>query len=76
MAYSDFVAENLGWWPRDTGLILVNAVDKECSTSSDVVDGILGDGLDPSRLYDDVESERIVLLQLIPLRLGVLPEHQ
>ena len=75
-AYPDFVAENLGWWPRDTSLILVNAVNEERPPSSDVVDGILDNGLNSSRLHDDVESERVVLLQFIPLRLGVLPEHR
>ena len=74
--YPDFVAENLGWWPRDTSLILINAVNEERSPSSDVVDGILDDGLNSSRLHDDVETERVVLLQFIPLGLGVLPEHR
>lgn len=76
LAYPDFVAENLGWWPRDTGFILVDTVDKECSSPSNVIDGVLDDGFDPSRLNDNIESERVVLLQLIPLSLGVLPEHQ
>jgi len=76
VAYPDFVAKNLGWWPRDTSLILVNAVNEERPPSSDVVDGILDDGLNSSRLHDDVESERVVLLQFIPLRFGVLPEHR
>ena len=76
VVYPDFVAENLGWWPRDTSLILINAVNKERLPSSDIVDGILDDGLNSSHFHDDVESERVVLLQFIPLRFGILPEHR
>ena len=76
VAYPYFVAENLRWWPRDAGLILVNAVNEERSSSSDVVDGILDDGFDSGCLHDDIEPVRVVLLQLIPLSLGVLPEHR
>lgn len=73
MTYPDFVAKNLGWWPRDASLVLVNTIDEEGSSSSDVVDGILDDGFDSSRLYNDVKSKRVVLLQFIPLGLGILP---
>jgi len=60
--YPDFVAENLGWRPRDASLIIVDAVDKESSSPSDVIDRILDDGLDSSRFNNDVESERVVFL--------------
>lgn len=76
MTYSDFVTENLGRRPRDTGLVLVNTVDEEGTSPSYVVDGILDDGFNSSRLDDDVESEWVILLQFIPLRLGVLPKPQ
>ena len=76
MAYPDFIAENLRWWPRNTSLILVNTIDEERPSSSDVVDGVLDDGFDASGLYNDVEPERVVFLQLIPLGLGVLPEDR
>ena len=76
VAYPDFVAEDLGWWPRDTSLIFVDTIDKEGSSPPNVVDRILNDGFDSGRFNDDVESERVVLLQLIPLRLRVLPKHR
>ena len=60
--YPDFVAENFGWRPRDASLILVDTVNKERSSPSDVIDGILDDRLDSSRFNDDVESERVVFL--------------
>lgn len=69
----NFVTENLGRWPRDTGLVLVDAVDKKRSPSSNVVDRILDNGFDSSRFDDDVEPERVVLLQFSPLRSGVCP---
>jgi hypothetical protein len=75
-AYPDFIAEDLGWWPRDTSLVLVDAIDKERSSTSDVVNGILDDGFDSSRFNDNVKPERVVLLQLIPLRPGVFPGDQ
>lgn len=74
--YPDFVAENLGWWPSDASLVLVNTIDEERSSSTDVVDGFLNDGFDSSRLYDDVKSKWVVCLQFIPLGPGVLPERQ
>ena len=74
--YLDFVAENLGRWPRDTSLFFVDTIDKERSSPSDVVDRILDDGLDSSRFNDDVESERVVLLEFIPLRLWIFPEYR
>ena len=62
LTYPDFVGENLRWRPRDESIILVNTVDKERSSPSDVVDGLLDDGLDPGRLDHNVESEWVILL--------------
>ena len=73
VTYPDFVTKNLGRWPGDTSLVLVNTIDEQGSSSSDVVDGVLDDGFDSSGLYDDVKSKRVVLFQFIPLGLGVLP---
>ena len=73
VAYPDLIAEDLGRWPRDTGLILVDAIDEESSSPSHVVDGVLYDGFDSGRFNNDVESERMVLLQFLPLGLRVLP---
>lgn len=75
-AYLDFITEDLGWGPGDASLVLVNTVHEERPSPPYVVDGILDDRFDSSRLDDDVESERVVLLQLIPLRLRVLPKHE
>lgn len=62
LTYSDFIAENLGRRPGDTSLVLIDTVDKERSSSSDVVDRILDDRFDSSRFHDDVESKRVVFL--------------
>lgn len=75
-AYPNLVTENLGRRPRDTSLVFVDTIDEEGSPPSDVVDGILNDGFDSGRFNDNVESEWMVLLQLVPLRLRVLPDHQ
>lgn len=53
-------------------LVLVHTVDHDRSTAADVVDGLLREFLDPSRLDHNVEPERVVLLELLPLRARVL----
>ena len=76
VVYPDFITENLGRWPRDTSLVLIDAVDKKRSSSPDVVDRILDDGFDSRRFNDNVESEWVVFLQLSPLRPGVCPGNR
>lgn len=53
-------------------LVLVDTVDHEGAAATDVVDALLRKLLDARGLDDDVEAVRVVLLQLLPLRAGVL----
>ena len=53
---SDLVQEDLGRGPGDSGVIGVNSVNEESSTSRDVVDGVVDDRLDTSALGDDIET--------------------
>ena len=53
---SDLVEEDLGRGPGDSGIIGVNSVDEEGSTSGNVVDGVVDDGLDTGALGDNVET--------------------
>jgi hypothetical protein len=71
--HPDLVAENLGRRPVYLRLVLVDAIDHERAAAADVVDALLRELLDAGGLDDDVEPVRVVLLQLLPLRAGVLP---
>jgi hypothetical protein len=53
---SDLVQEDLGGGPGDSGVIGVDSVDEESSTSGNVVDGVVDDRLDTSALGDNVET--------------------
>lgn len=66
-AHPNFVTEDLRRRPRDPSLVLVDTVDEEGSTATDVVDRVLDDRLDTGALSDDVEAVRVLLLELGPL---------
>lgn len=57
----------------DLRLVLVDTVDHERAAAADVVDALLCELLDAGGLDDDVEPVRVGLLELLPLRAGVLP---
>lgn len=52
----DLVNEDLGGRPRDTGVVGVNTVNEESTTSGDVVDSVVCDLLNTSALDDNVET--------------------
>jgi len=80
---SDLVEEDLGRRPRDSGIIGVDSVYQEGSTSGNVVDGVVDNSLNTSALGDNVEAvyqvslgasspsckllTRVLLLDLSPL---------
>jgi hypothetical protein len=61
---SDLVKEDLGRGPRDSGIVGVDSVDEEGSTSGNVVDGVVDDRLDTSALGNNVET--VYLISLVP----------
>jgi len=61
---SDLVEEDIGRGPRDSGIVGVDSVDEEGSTSGNVVDGVVDDGLDTSALGNNVETVYLVSLAL------------
>jgi hypothetical protein len=61
---SDLVKEDVGRGPRDSGIVGVNSVNEEGSTSGNIVDGVVDDGLDTSALGDDIETVYLVSLTL------------
>ena len=56
----------------DHRLVLVHTVDHNRTTTTNVVDTVLGDLLHSRSLDDDVEPVWVVLLELLPLRTRVL----
>jgi hypothetical protein len=68
----DLIVEDPGGGPVNPGLVGVNTVDHEGTSSSDVVDRSVDEGLDTGTLDNTVESVRVVLLDLLPLSLGLL----
>lgn len=62
----------LGGRPMNESLVLIHAVNHECSTSTNVVDTVIRQLLDTSGLNNNVESIRIVILELLPLGTRVL----
>jgi len=62
---SDLVEEDIGRGPRDSGIVGVDSVDEEGSTSGNVVDGVVDDGLDTSALGNNVETVYLVSLVLV-----------
>lgn len=68
----DLVAEDLGGRPRDARRAGVDAVAHELAAAAHVVDGVLEHLGAARRLHHDVEAVRVVLLDLLPLRRGVL----
>lgn len=57
----------------DESLVGVDTVDHESSTPTNIVDRLVRQLLDTSGFNNDIEPVRVVLLQLRPLSLGVLP---
>jgi hypothetical protein len=53
---SDLVEEDLSRGPGDSGIVGVDSVDEEGSTSRDVVDGVVDDRLDTGALGNNVET--------------------
>ena len=53
-------------------LVLVYAVDHQSSTPPDIVDAVIRQLLHSSGLHDDVEAIWVILLEFLPLRVGVL----
>lgn len=64
---SDLVEEDLGRGPGDSGIVGVDSVDEKSSTSGDVVDGVVDDGLDTSALGNDVETVCLSALTLLTI---------
>jgi hypothetical protein len=58
-------------WPMDQGLVFINAIDHQRSSATHIVDRVIGKLLHPSSLNDHIKPIRIVLLELLPLRLGL-----
>ena len=59
---SDLVEEDLGRGPGDSGIIGVDSVNEESSTSRDVVDGVVDDRLDTSALGNNIETVSLISL--------------
>ena len=57
----------------DLSLILVHTINHDGSSSPNIVDALLCELLHSSRLDNDIESIRIIFLQLLPLGSRVLP---
>ena len=72
MTYPDFVSENLGWRPVNRRFILIHTINHDGTASSHIVDTFLSQLLHASRLNNDVEAIRVVLLQLLPLGSRIL----
>lgn len=68
----DLVAKDPRRGPVDLGVVVVDTVDHEGTSSSDVVDGSLGESLNTGALDNTVESVRVVLLELGPLLFSLL----
>lgn len=68
----DLVAKDPRRGPVDLGVVVVDTVDHEGTTSSDVVNGSLGESLNTGALDNTVESVRVVLLELGPLLFSLL----
>lgn len=54
-------------------LVLVDSVEHQCASTPHVVDALISQLLHTGCFYDDVEPVWVVILELLPLRLGVLP---
>lgn len=57
----------------DHGIAIVHAVDHQSTTTADVVDALLRELLNSRRLHNDIESIRVIVLELLPLCFWVLP---
>ena len=68
----DLVAEDLARRPADAGLVVVHAVHDELAAAAHVVDGVLENAHAAGSFDDDVEAVRVLLLDLLELRLRVL----
>lgn len=69
---SDLVQEDLGRGPGDSGIVGVDSVDEEGSTSGNVVDGIVDDRLDTSAFGDNIETVYPLVAVLKPRYKGEL----
>lgn len=65
--YLDLVPEYFRRGPMHQGFVLVDTVDHQGATSSDIIDRFVGELLDTGRLYDHVEPILLFLFQLLPL---------
>ena len=70
--YADLISEDLRRWPVEQCTVVVHTVDQDRPAPTDVVDAVLRHLLHTGGLDDDVEAVRVVLLELLPLRAGVL----
>lgn len=70
--YLDLVSEDLGRGPVHQCLVLVHTVNHDCAAPPHIVDALLCKLLHTRRLDDDIESIRIVLLELLPLGARIL----
>lgn len=57
----------------DLRLVLVHAVDHECSTTPDIVDALIRQFLHSRCLHNDIKPILVIVFQLLPLRFRVLP---
>jgi hypothetical protein len=53
--------------------VFVNTINHQGSSPPDVVDALICQLLHSRRFHDDIKAVRVILLQLVPLRLWVLP---
>ncbi len=53
-------------------LVLIDTIDHQRTASANVVDAFVGQLLHAGRFDDDIKPIRVVVLELLPLRFGVL----
>lgn len=72
VTHVNLVTKDLGWWPMDKGLVLIDAIYHQSSSPAYIVDGFVREFLHPCSLHNDVESVRIFCFKRLPLRFRVL----
>ena len=65
---SDFIAENFAWRPRDTGCIIIHAIDHKLPTATDIVDSVLKNLYASCGFNNNIKSMWVLLLDFLKLR--------
>ena len=63
----------LGWRPMYQGFVLIHTINHQRSSTSHIIDAFIRKLLNSSGLNNHIKSIRIVVLELLPLRLGGFP---